>query len=411
MLVEGLESPLDLVARIDGTRAMTEAGGVWCWGANDAGLLGFEQPAGLPSKGVQEFQEGVVSVLDVAMGHEFSCVVTTHEDSTVVGCWGAGADGKRGAGESPNSAGMQFIGGTRGATEVIAGRDFAYVLFGTDPELVCWGNNRNSPLGEEFRGYVVPPRPTLLPNFSRVDEVVGGDTMLCARGLDLEGAGRAACVGLIDPYFAYPGGRTMSPPGEVVGLGAGDGHAAFLNDAGEFWVVGRNVNGQANPRHREAIGEGERVNLPAAAETLFVGFETTCAVVDGVPYCWGDNSAGQLGNDAIEVTEPVRIDLENVVQIAPGRYQVCALTTDSEVYCWGQDASARLGGVPPGASSRRVRSIERPDLAALCLEHLRKVFMPSGTRRPARPPPEGGAAKGRLAPSSLRRPMRLRRSA
>jgi hypothetical protein len=63
----------------------------------------------------------------------------------------------------------------------------------------------------------------------------------------------------------------------------------------------------------------------------------TCGIdVDGIAYCWGLNSWGQLGNGTFEhSTTPVRVagDLRFISISAGG--QVCGVSTEGSVYCWG----------------------------------------------------------------------------
>ena len=103
-------------------------------------------------------------------------------------------------------------------------------------------------------------------------------------------------------------------------------------------------------------------------ESLTAGFEHTCGVTtDGVAYCWGDNSFGQLGNDLPpEVSCPEGSDNPNCGAYAPEYYygsylpapvnggltfsalsagglHTCGLTAVGAAYCWGWASGGRLG--------------------------------------------------------------------
>jgi len=82
------------------------------------------------------------------------------------------------------------------------------------------------------------------------------------------------------------------------------------------------------------------------------GYETGCGVSEeGIVYCWGDNFAGQCGdNTSTDRFTPVQVlgvsgsgYLTNIFQIDGGFDHTCALQTDGTVYCWGYNRYGRLG--------------------------------------------------------------------
>jgi alpha-tubulin suppressor-like RCC1 family protein len=87
------------------------------------------------------------------------------------------------------------------------------------------------------------------------------------------------------------------------------------------------------------------------------GARHTCALVrapttDGSPppggsvACWGENSAGQLGNDSLrEALVPGKIsDLSGVTAIASGSYHTCAIANE-RILCWGANQGGELGAL------------------------------------------------------------------
>jgi alpha-tubulin suppressor-like RCC1 family protein len=78
----------------------------------------------------------------------------------------------------------------------------------------------------------------------------------------------------------------------------------------------------------------------------------TCALIGGSPFCWGDNSTGQLGLGFIsdqELPQPVQGAPDGLINgIAPGTTHTCALFSD-DVFCWGDNFSGQLG--TPGGST------------------------------------------------------------
>ena len=90
------------------------------------------------------------------------------------------------------------------------------------------------------------------------------------------------------------------------------------------------------------------------AQTDYTG---ACALtIEGVAYCWGDGSSGQLGNGGF-ATSPIPVPVaggHTFVDIAVARSHACAVTTAGDAYCWGDGYNGNLGdgrrGLPGGDS-------------------------------------------------------------
>jgi len=87
------------------------------------------------------------------------------------------------------------------------------------------------------------------------------------------------------------------------------------------------------------------------------GADHTCSLISGLVYCFGSNqklasTTGQLG---VNTNEPFRTALStavvdvsgnainNIKQIAVGKYFSCALNTSGNIYCWGDNVYGQLG--------------------------------------------------------------------
>ena len=99
-------------------------------------------------------------------------------------------------------------------------------------------------------------------------------------------------------------------------------------------------------------------NLPApvakirGAASVAVGRGFSCALLlDGTVNCWGFNSNGQLGRGTFSFLEvdpaPVLISvghsLGGVVAITAGDEHACALRSDGIAFCWGSNSDGQLG--------------------------------------------------------------------
>ncbi len=127
------------------------------------------------------------------------------------------------------------------------------------------------------------------------------------------------------------------------------------NDSGETGDVEED-GGDAD------LPDGDDLGCPECATQLFGGNtgDSMCAVQDGATYCWGDNSNLQLAdpNRELLVRYPQRVSTIGNVRFASGGGQhVCAVTVDDELWCWGSNSASQLG--LPGPDSglpRRVMS-------------------------------------------------------
>lgn len=105
---------------------------------------------------------------------------------------------------------------------------------------------------------------------------------------------------------------------------------------------------------RERV-EGGQAPLPCEKpEQIGIGLRHTCVLVHGEVYCWGDDSAGQLGTGKRGSTasaadaSPVPLG-GHIVQLSVGSSYGCALDNAGSVTCWGDNQFGQLGrSQPPG---------------------------------------------------------------
>ncbi|MCU0688056.1 MAG: hypothetical protein MUF34_38410, partial [Polyangiaceae bacterium] len=197
----------------------------------------------------------------------------------------------------------------------------------------------------------------------------------------------------------------------AIGVASGFDHSCALLEGGKLRCWGNNEKGQlgygiANPlvgdtpeRTPEALGD---VDVPGRVVQVALGDKRTCALADEVPlpggatangvvYCWGDNTEGQLGlgsrrgvlgNTSDETPRgigPINLDVATGVQawkakqISGQWYHFCAaeavLATEAgRLRCWGQNKlDGRTGHVSElgGDPSRDVVGDEDAEVPAM----------------------------------------------
>lgn len=86
-------------------------------------------------------------------------------------------------------------------------------------------------------------------------------------------------------------------------------------------------------------------SMASGVTAVTAGESHTCAIQNGRLYCWGENSAGQLGTESTtESLIPVLVHgLDNTItSVSAGDFHTCA-TTGGDIYCWGHGAQGQLG--------------------------------------------------------------------
>jgi len=176
-------------------------------------------------------------------------------------------------------------------------------------------------------------------------------------------AGAAWCWGENDEGQLGDGSTTPSDvPVAVSGLptgtalaaiAPGNGHTCALTTTGDVYCWGYDSAGQ--------LGDGGGISSPTPlrvdglggpASAIAVGTNRSCAIVGGALYCWGQNWQGQLGDGTTNSSgTPVHISaLSNVTAVALGQAHSCAIAGGT-VYCWGSNGDGRVG-VGDGVTAR-----------------------------------------------------------
>lgn len=142
-------------------------------------------------------------------------------------------------------------------------------------------------------------------------------------------------------------------PGGATAIAAGPYHACALRIDGTVWCWGENGNGQLG------IGSTTDQNAPARVSGIEDAIAITaggsdaggsnghtCALLrDSSVQCWGDNYAGQLGDDSTtDRWSPVAVaGGGSYKQISAGQLHTCGVRFSGEAYCWGHNNVGQLG--------------------------------------------------------------------
>lgn len=303
---------VDLVAAGPNTCALRSDGRVRCWGQYGRG----NDPTAPPPGTIAEVAE-LTDAVRIAVQPDAAAQGCAVRRSGEVSCWSTNAAGAVGR---PRAVARPLPARAR---DVAMGNAHACVLT-VDGAVLCWGDNRGGQLGAgDFQPYEGPVPVVGLPP---VEEVSAWESNTCARSAD--GA-------------VYCWGRNF--------------HGA-LGDG-----VGRHACPDSGP-DEDCSAVPVRVLGIGAAQSLSVGLNTGCALVEGAPHCWGWNTsrgAGDLTKAATRVGE-----LTEVTSVFAGYITGAAIRRGGEVFVWGSDFSMESdagtvsdGRPRPVAGIRRARRV------------------------------------------------------
>jgi len=215
----------------------------------------------------------------------------------------------------------------------------------------CWGRNPFRQLGDGTSvDHAAPVDATVLT--SPAAAVATGTNHTCV----ITPAGGVKCWGL-NKYGQLGNGNTVdsAEPVDVVGLNSGvvaitaaHRHTCVLTTSGAMKCWGGNAQGQlGNDSTTDSSLPVDVSGLSSGVLAIASGWLNTCAVTTvGAAKCWGDNSAGQLG-DGSSSRAKIPVDVSGlaggVSAIAIQQEHACALLDGGGMKCWGDNYAGQLG--------------------------------------------------------------------
>lgn len=308
-----------------------------CWGENGRGLIDASQMARTIATPV----DGFAGVTAIAVGGDHLCAVIDGR----VGCRGAGTSGELGNGEVEDSTDVVYS-TLDDAIEIEAGASHTCVVRATGAA-ACWGDNELT-LGDGT--FEARSTPTQVVGLDDAIAISTGEYSTCAA----RASGAVTCWGygarglLGDGRSAETSARPVPTLANAAYVAVGRDHSC-ISDTSDVACWGSNRRGQLGTGGGpESVATPQVLSFtwPFGIAQLVAGEMFTCArLADATVYCWGHNSAGQLGLGTFtDETMPVLVaSLPPTAELAAGREHACALGTDRAVRCWGHNESGQVG--------------------------------------------------------------------
>lgn len=301
-------------------------------------------------------QTGSFLASSVSAGDFHACA--RMPDGTV-NCWGLNSSGQLGNSSSINALKPVTVESITTATQVSAGGRHSCALL-SNGTLRCWGDNSFGQLGNSTT--TGSGTPVTVTGISTATLVSAGEAHTCALLSD----GTLRCWGL-NSFGTLGDGTTSMASSPVTvsgistatGISAGGNHTCAVLSNGTVRCWGLNSSGQLGNSIFINSSTPVTVTGITTASGVSSGFNHTCSTLsDGTVRCWGDNSAGQLGSfwtfAGITSNFPVQPFVTSAAGVDAGLFHTCARRTDGRILCWGDNSAGQLGNgnfigfTPPG---------------------------------------------------------------
>jgi alpha-tubulin suppressor-like RCC1 family protein len=144
---------------------------------------------------------------------------------------------------------------------------------------------------------------------------------------------------------------------QLVSVAAGNTQTCALSAEGKAYCWGNASAGAlGNGIIAGSFSTPDSVRGGHVFTSITAGSGHTCGLtVDSLAYCWGLNNWGQLGTGATSTNNPLPVPVTGGMKfsdLTAGDSHTCALGRDGEAYCWGNNVTGQLGdGTTTGRTS------------------------------------------------------------
>jgi alpha-tubulin suppressor-like RCC1 family protein len=234
-------------------------------------------------------------------------------------------------------------------------------------QLFVWGNNGSGQIGDNTRNLGATSRSTPKQEFTSSTnwkQVVRGGPYSAAIKTD----GTLWCWGnnLNGQVADNTNVNRSTPRQEITSntnwkqIAGGQSHTAAIKTDGTLWCWGQNIAGEIGDNTAgSTIGRStprQEITSSTNWKQVACGTNYTAAIkTDGTLWCWGINSSGQIGDNTIIARSTPRQELTsstNWKQVSCGYTHAAAIKTNGTLWCWGSNGNGQIGDNTFGATGR-----------------------------------------------------------
>ncbi len=362
---------------------LSSSGQIYCSGLGTSGQIGngtmpiyesLPKPITLPTNPSAVSSWAAITGANIT----FCAIANTNR----VYCWGTGTLGQLGDGLSVSESAPTLATQPGGVTawSMISGTISVYCGIANDNHIYCWGAGSNGQIGNnDTSNALIPTQATQPGGVSSWTTLSTTNAFSCA----IANTGNIYCWGTGTAGQIGNGGSINKTTPTLANMPSGESSFSVISTCSNFscaiassasvnndnlYCWGLGTSGQ--------IGNGgtANVNSPTLTSTRPSGVNSwvsvsvagstyACALANtGDIYCWGANSAGQMGNGTIStnvtsptlVTKPAEVGSWASVTTSSNNF-VCAVaatgTNAGRVYCWGAGGAGQIGNFASGGSN------------------------------------------------------------
>jgi alpha-tubulin suppressor-like RCC1 family protein len=290
------------------TLALTSAGQVLAWGSNYHGELGNGTNSRSSTPVAVHLPKGTV-VTAIAAGDGTSMALTS---AGQVYAWGANQYGQLGDGSTQQTSTPVAVLLPRRTKVVAIGTSYNYsVALTADGHVLTWGYNGSGQLGNGFETASEIPVRVRLPKGVTITAIANGGydcLALTSKGsLMAWGAGGWGQLGNGSTSNAESPVTVRLPKGaRIVAIAGGSQHSLALTSTGEVLAWGRGDHGQLGDGSTASADLPVRVKIAAGDHVTAIGAGggfSLALTSTGRELAWGHNQFGQLGDGSFRNTD------------------------------------------------------------------------------------------------------------
>lgn len=179
-----------------------------------------------------------------------------------------------------------------------------------------------------------------LTHFPRLDPANPADA-----SLDFDGDGRVNSSEFLadsDPTIPEPDeGVTMRPPR----LACGNGFTIALREDGTLWGWGDNRAGQVGDDSKGFKATPQQISSATNWSMVAAGISHAAAInADGLLFCWGNNQFGELGDGSFDnKSSPQLVRTGRWKWVTAGVNYTMAIHENGTLWGWGENLAGRMG--------------------------------------------------------------------